>query len=435
MDSRRHRAKLSFRGATLSLLIAGVSWLCLTHSFVHLKWEGSKLTNPPVYLPPPPPVVKKQIVPPSSKQKYTLKSVRDNLQTSLSEYKQASSKCQLYAQQVSNTSQYITSHYAKKPTPIMPSYPHVYKNGTMLVPNKSLTFWKLHNHTGTVTDWVKQLDGLDILHKVNGKALVNWALLTLQLRRAAVSIPTPVVDADFVNSCPPKQIVPQGYLMEQDWQMIQAGFEKNMSKIQPSPGKLWDYLSPAKRKETMRVVDEMWQDWLTAQEVARLQEYKASLATQGPLKAECVSANIMSKAKRSTLEVVSMLVSVGLDAQRAHKDVRKAMLDLLKKEGLSTDKIILDADLSTTSSRRLTPQRSSTLASSSWRWYTDSPAWSLLPPVVEYALESVGGYHDEVDQYIDKLPHNWTESVVKDWRTRLGSTAVPAWVQKLRRPI
>jgi len=106
-------------------------------------------------------------------------------------------------------------------------------------------------------------------------------------------------------------------------------------------------------------------------------------------------------------DLVATLVSAGVEAQMARADVREALRKAVLEydPNISDDDLILDADLGVP--REDTPNRAHSHdgngGSINLRSMIDSPLLKKSVDWIDALVDAVGGYNDELDQYLDDL--------------------------------
>jgi len=145
--------------------------------------------------------------------------------------------------------------------------------------------------------------------------------------------------------------------------------------------------------EIEKSIDEVLEDILElADDLEEQLEAKNQLQTKDKLPTEtsCIDP-----------EFVDALVSAGLNAQIAQTDVQQALRKSIRRydPGMSVEEIILDADLGGNDRSGVGPVGKTI----NLRSAIDSPLLMKSIDWIDALVETIGGYSDELDQYVDSL--------------------------------
>ena len=114
-------------------------------------------------------------------------------------------------------------------------------------------------------------------------------------------------------------------------------------------------------------------------------------------------------------DLVTTLITAGLNAQTAHTDVREALRRAILQfdTQISEDKLILDADLDAigarasniekSKGRKLVGNERPIMKNINFRSMIDTPLLTKSIDWIDILVDAVGGYSDELDSYLDSL--------------------------------
>ena len=153
-------------------------------------------------------------------------------------------------------------------------------------------------------------------------------------------------------------------------------------------------------------------------------------------------------------DLVASLVTAGLNAQIAHGDVREALRKTILRLDAQTseEELILDADLNDVNAKHYSGDSSTTtygsggvpiLNSVNVRTMIDSPLLMKSIDWIDIFVDAIGGYSDELDQYLDSLTgFHGTTSVgeimvenILEQAGRVGEVDIQKYIDKVHKSI